>query len=160
MSQSPVLAGESYPNECWLFCNTISMAVLRMSDVLDGTDHSRFIADWLAHVKKHLLDDTTGLMISTYDVDGVPISCGATPEGSTIWMACHMLQIVDGDFAEDQYRRAKNELARSLLGFGYSREWPAYYAVYRSYLPVWLRTRVFDRPYVYEDVDSGPVLPW
>src|SRR6185437_13014071 len=47
---------------------------------------------------------------------------------------------VDPAFAEDQYRRAKKELGRTVLGFGYAREWPA------------------SRPGA-TDVDSGPIVP-
>jgi hypothetical protein len=42
--------------------------------------------------------------------------------------------------ARDQYWRAKRELGRGLLGFGYAREWPA--------------SGVGPR-----DIDSGPVVP-
>jgi hypothetical protein len=55
-------------------------------------------------------------------------------------MASHLLQIVDERFAEDQYRRARKELGRSFLGFGYSREWPVGVEGFM-------------------DVDSGPVIP-
>ena len=54
-------------------------------------------------------------------------------------MAAHCLQLVDEEFACDQYQRAKKELAGSFLGFGYAREWP------HSYLGP-------------ADVDSGPVI--
>ena len=141
MKQSPVLGGESYPDECWLFCNTVALAAIRMADVLDGSDHSDFLAAWVATAKQRLLNTRTGLLISTYAVDGTPSASGFGPEGSTIWMASHMLQVVDADFAEDQYRRARKELGRFFLGFGYSREWPA---GVKGFM----------------DVDSGPVIPW
>ena len=51
-----------------------------------------------------------------------------------------MLQIVDDAFAQDQYQRAKAQLGRSLLGFGYSREWPQDYEGIM-------------------DIDSGPIVP-
>ena len=56
-------------------------------------------------------------------------------------MAAHCLQLIDPEFAADQYRRARKELGRGLLGFGYARECP----VSRVGPP---------------DVDSGPVIPW
>ena len=55
-------------------------------------------------------------------------------------MAAHCLQIVDKDFANDQYKRAKKELACSIFGFGYAKEWPDSYTG-----PA--------------DVDSGPIIP-
>ena len=140
MRQSPVLCAESYPDECWLFCNTVSLAAIRMADALDKTDHSDFIAEWLKSAKARLVEPATGLLISAFAVDGTPAPCGAGPEGSSIWMACNMLQVVDGDFARDQYRRARAELGRSILGFGYSREWP-------------------ESSSGAMDIDSGPVIP-
>ena len=137
MKESPVLAAESYPNECWLFCNTVALAAIKLSDILDGPHHEDFIEQWLAITKRELLDPETGLLYASYDVAGVPLQ---GPEGSSIWMAAHCLQVVDEDFARDQYQRARKELARSVLGFGYAREWPVSYKG-----PV--------------DVDSGPVIP-
>ncbi|MBK8267869.1 MAG: hypothetical protein IPK83_06015 [Planctomycetes bacterium] len=55
-------------------------------------------------------------------------------------MVAHALQLVDENLARDQYRRAHNELSRSLLGFGYTSEWP------RSWVGP-------------SDVDSGPQIP-
>lgn len=137
MQESPVLVGESYPDEAWLFCNTIALAAIRIADVLDGSDHSAFIARWVETARAHLVDPETGLLISSFHFDGRPKD---GPEGSTIWMAAHCLQLVDADFAADQYRRAKRELARNVLGFGYAVEWPA----------SWVGPM---------DVDSGPIVP-
>ena len=140
MRQSPVLCGESYPDECWLFCNTVALAAVRMADVLDGSDHSDFLTSWVETAKKKLIDPKTGILISAYAVDGAPVMSGPGPEGSSIWMASHMLQLVNKEFANDQYHRAHRELSRTFCGFGYSREWP-----------------VGDNGFM--DVDSGPVIP-
>jgi hypothetical protein len=140
MRRSPVLCGESYPNECWIFCNTVALAAIRIADALDGTDHREFLKTWIETAKRELVEPQTGLLISTFAVNGMPSPAGPGPEGSSIWMACHMLQVADPDFARDQYQRAKKELGGTLLGFGYSREWP------RS---------VPGTP----DIDSGPVVP-
>ncbi len=137
MKQSPVLSAESYPDECWTFCNTVALAAMRVQDYLDGTDHSQFLRDWVATAKRKLLDRRTGILVSTYTLTGGTIY---GPEGSTIWMASHCLQLVDEEFAADQYSRAKAALGRQLLGFGYARKWPA----------------SADGP---PDVDSGPVVP-
>ena len=137
MRQSPVLCGESYPDESRMFCNTVALTTLRMADVLDGTDHSEFIREWLETAKRKLTDAETGLLISSFSIDGTPAD---GPEGSSIWMVAHCLQTVDPAFAEDLYRRAKSELARNFLGFGYAREWP------RNWKGMM-------------DVDSGPIIP-
>jgi len=137
MRKSEVLSAESYPNECWTFCNSMALAAITISDILDGRDHSDFCRQWIDTAKKKLVDSQTGILFSSYSLDGRPID---GPEGSTIWMAGHCLQIVDEEFAQDQYNRAERELARDILGFGFAREWPASYKG-----PL--------------DIDSGPVVP-
>jgi hypothetical protein len=137
MQESPVLSGESYPDEAWMFCNTTALAAIRIADVLDGTDHSDFIDRWLEVAKRDLVDPETGLLVSSFTFDGRPKD---GPEGSSIWMVAHNLLLVDRAFAEDQYRRAKEALSASILGFGYAREWPE----------TWVSLM---------DVDSGPIVP-
>ncbi|MBN1417313.1 MAG: hypothetical protein JXP34_00975 [Planctomycetes bacterium] len=121
MRASPVLSGESYPDECWTFCNTVGLAALRVADVLDGTDRADLIRAWIATAKERLIEPATGLLVSAYTVSGRTIY---GPEGSTIWMAAHCLALVDEAFAADQYARAKREIGRTFLGFAYAREWP------------------------------------
>ena len=137
MRKSPVLSAESYPDECWTFCNAIGLAALRIADVLDGSDHSALIREWIRTAKEKLVEPETGILVSEYTVGGSPMD---GPEGSSIWMVAHCLRFVDPAFAEDQYRRAKKHLGRFFVGFGFSREWPA---TQRNVL----------------DVDSGAVVP-
>lgn len=137
MAASPVLSCESYPNERWTFCNTVALAAIRTHEVLDGHDHSALRRDWLARARAKLVHPETGLLCSSYTYEGRVLD---GPEGSTIWMAAHCLQIVDPEFAADQYERARRELAHQALGFGWAGEWPA----------SWVGPM---------DVDSGPVIP-
>jgi hypothetical protein len=137
MERSPVLSAESYPDECWTFCNAIALAAIRAHDVLDGADHSAFLRRWVDTAKSRLIHPETGLLVSSYTLDGRAMD---GPEGSSIWMVAHCLRVVDASFAADQYARAKRELARGVLGFGWAREWP----------PSWQGSM---------DVDSGPVIP-
>ena len=137
LAQGPALNGESYPDECWMFCNSLAIAAAKLSDRVDGRDHSRFIERWLAVIKQRLVDPQTGLLVSSFKYDGSPLD---GPEGSSIWLAAHMLQLVDPEFAADQYQRARQQLGQSVLGFGYATEWPA----------------TWSGP---ADVDSGPIVP-
>jgi hypothetical protein len=121
MEQSPVLSAESYPDECWTFCNAVALAAIRMTDRLDGTDHTEFLARWVRVAKEKLVHPATGMLVSSYRLDGTPLD---GPEGSSIWMSIHALSLVDEGFAQDQYRRARKELGRTVAGFGFSREWP------------------------------------
>jgi hypothetical protein len=115
MKESPIFCDESYPNECWIFCNTVGLAAIKMSDKLDKTDHSLFFQKWLRQAKDKLVDKKTGLLISAFTIQGKPLATGPGPEGSSIWMACHMLQIIDPVFAREKYKKAKSELGGSLF---------------------------------------------
>lgn len=137
LSQGPVMCGESYPDECWLFCNTLAIAAMHISDLVDGRDHSAFIQQWLQTAKTKLIDPKSGMLISSLMYNGRPMD---GPEGTSIWMIAHCLQIVDPDFAAGQYRLARAQLGRQVFGFGYAHEWP----------PTWQGP---------SDIDSGPIIP-
>lgn len=141
MKQSQMLCAESYPDECWIFCNTIALAAIKISDKLNKTDHSEFFELWVKSAKKNLVDQKTGLLRSAFALDGHPVISAKGPEGSSIWMSCHMLQVVDETFAQEQYDKAKKELIGDIFGFGYSREWPIAHKGGA-------------------DIDSGPVIPY
>lgn len=141
MKKSPVLCGESYPDECWMFCNSVAVAAIALEDVLDTAGNDGFIQAWLHQAETRLTHKETGLLISAFDRNGKPASVGFGPEGSSIWMVSHMLKFVDSSYALDQYQRAKKELGRNFLGFGYSREWPV---------------SAVGQP----DIDSGPDIPF
>jgi len=137
MRASPTLCGESYPDECWTFCNAVALAAIRMDEALEGRDHVALLGAWVTGARARLVDGPSGLLVSSFSRDGV-VNDG--PEGSSIWLVAHMLQTVDPAFARDQYDRAKGALARRVLGFGYAVEWPA----------TWTGPA---------DIDSGPVVP-
>jgi hypothetical protein len=122
MRSNPLMAMESYPNECWTYDHAVALAAFKVADRLDGTDHSQICKQWINMARKNLIDERTGLLISSYTVDGTALY---GPEGSSIWMVAHCLQTVDAEFARDQYNRAKAELGRVTLGFSYGLEWPA-----------------------------------
>ncbi len=135
--KSPRMMLESYPDECWMFDHCVALDAIKLADYLDGSDHSGLISDWLAMAKRKLVDSQSGLLISSFTADGVPLD---GPEGSSIWMVAHSLQLLDEDFARDQYQRARKELGEITLGFGYAHEWPKSWK---------------GQP----DVDSGPIIP-
>jgi hypothetical protein len=137
LRQSPHFALESYPDECWTFDHVVALSAVRMADYLDGSDHSALIRDWIAMARKKLVHPASGLLVSSYTTDGAPL---IGPEGSSLWMIAHGLQLLDEDFARDQYDRARRELGGRALGFSYAREWP----------------ESWKGP---ADIDSGPIIP-
>jgi hypothetical protein len=138
IERSPARCAESYPDECWAFCNTTALAGLAMLDATTRADHGAPIRAWIDSAKTTLVEPKTGLIGSRFTWDGAMLE---GPEGSSIWMIAHNLLFLDPAFARDQYARARAELRGELFGFGWAREWP--------------RT-VRGQP----DVDSGPIVPW
>jgi hypothetical protein len=136
--RSPHLALEIYPDECWTYDHAVALAAIRMADYLDGGDHAVLFRDWTAMARNKLVHPASGLLVSSFTTDGSP---RIGPEGSSLWMAAHCLQLIDEDFARDQYTRARRELAGSTLGFSYAREWP----------DSWKGPA---------DIDSGPIIPF
>lgn len=137
LRRGPIGSGESYPDECWTFCNTTALAALVLSDRVRGTDHRAQVEAWLSAAKQHLVDPESGLLVSSYTWEGQTLD---GPEGSSIYMVAHNLLLLDPEFARDQYGRAREALGRDAFGFGWAREWPS-----------GTTTRV--------DVDSGMVVP-
>ncbi|MEM9194799.1 MAG: hypothetical protein AAGF12_36815 [Myxococcota bacterium] len=137
MEAGPARSAESYPNECWTFCNTTALLALVMADETLGTDHRPFAIQWIRYAKEHLTDPETGLLISSYTYEGEALD---GPEGSSIWMSAHNLAAIDPEFAADQYHRARTHLGKEFLGFGWAAEWPESWPNHA-------------------DVDSGPVIP-
>ncbi len=135
--KSPQMLLESYPDECWMFDHCVALDAIKMTDYLDGTDHSELIRDWIVMAKQKLVDPKSGLLISSFTTRGAAL---AGPQGSSIWMVAHSLQLLDEDFARDQYGRARKELGAVTLGFGYAHEWPASWPDDAN-------------------VDSGPIIP-
>jgi hypothetical protein len=137
MTRGPVLCGESYPDECWMFCNAVAAAAVKVSDHVDGRDHGAFLAQWVTMIKAELRDKKSGMLVSSFDYHGMPLD---GPEGSSIWMVAHCLRLVDPGLGREQYELARKQMGRAVLGFGYAREWPA----------------TWEGP---TDVDSGPIVP-
>jgi hypothetical protein len=128
---------ESYPDEGWMFCHAMAMIGLRMHEVLDGADHSALTGRWAEAVRTELVHPQTGLLVSEFDMQGNPMD---GPEGSSIWLVAVGMQLIDPDFAQQQYDLAREQLGGRILGMGYAREWPRGHegAV---------------------DIDSGPLVP-
>ena len=133
MDDGPVGCGESYPDEGWTFCNAAARLALGLGEILDGTP--AMTEAWAERALPALTDPRTGMLVSSFTWDGVTRD---GPEGSTLWMAATFLQPVLPALAAEQYALARTHLGRSLLGFGWGKEWA-------------------DGGHV--DIDSGPIVP-
>jgi hypothetical protein len=137
LTQARIGLAESYPDEGWSFDHAVALAALAAADRIDGTDHHVVIARVLSVMKTRLIDPKSGLLVSSFRLDGKHLD---GPEGSSLWMTLHCLSLIDPSFAQAQYRRARAELGVSFLGFGWAREWPKSLRGER-------------------DIDSGAVVP-
>ncbi len=108
---NPIMAAESYPDECWTFDHAVALAAFKVADRLDGTDHSALCKRWIEIAKERLVHKETGLLVSSFETDGTPLD---GPEGSTIWMVVHCLQVVDEPFARDAHAKSLAELSLGL----------------------------------------------
>lgn len=140
MRSGPLLSAESYPDQCWTFDNATALAALAVARHVLGRDVAGSLAlsdEWLRVAKARLIDPRTGLLVSSYTTDG-RVEDG--PEGSTIFLVAHALQLVDPELAREQWARARDALGVRVLGFAFAREWPEGDGTV--------------------DVDSGPTIPF
>ena len=150
MAAGPALMGESYPNECWMFDNTLGLAALAITAHVLGhpvAGAESLTQRWLAHAPQ-LTDPHIGLLVSSTTYQGGTLD---GPEGSTAFAAAHFLALVDPALARDQYARARQQFVVRPFGFAYAHEWPDPAQWGADPLP----PRA-GRP----DVDSGPVIPF
>jgi hypothetical protein len=150
MRRAPLAMAESYPDECWMFDNTLALAALAVTkDVLgrrvEGAEE--VARRWRAHAKD-LTDPHTGLLFASTTWNGQVLD---GPEASSAFGVAHFLELVDPSLARDQYERAKHEFVVRPLGFAYAKEWPD--------PSKWGRDRLPPRAGM-ADVDSGPVIPF
>lgn len=138
LESSPTMVLESYPDECWMFDHVVALAAFRAFDRLSSEDHSDLVRKWVTLARQKLVHRESGLLISSFTTDLTPLD---GPQGSSIWMIAHCLQVIDESFARDQFERARHELIGTTLGFSYAREWPK----------SWPGRA---------DIDSGPVVPF
>jgi len=150
MSAGPALMGESYPNECWMFDNTLGLAALAITSHVLGRPvpgAAALTERWLAQAPR-FVDPHTGLLVASTTYRGATLD---GPEGSSAFAAAHFLELVDPALARDQYERAKQQLVVRPFGFAYAHEWPDPGQWGHDALP----PRA-GKP----DVDSGPIIPF
>lgn len=121
LERSSMGGGESYPDECWTFCNMTALAALRMAEVHLGHDHAGLQRAFLTGIRKHLIHEPTGLLQSAFTWRG---EISQPPEGSSLWWSTHALRLFEPELARDQYQRSVAELVARPMGFAYAREWP------------------------------------
>ena len=118
---SPVLCAESYPDECWLFCNPLALAAIKVSDVVEGEDHTDLFQRWERVACAKLIEPKTGLLYSAVTLDGRMLQ---PPEGSSLWVAVYGLKPVLPDLARQEYDLQRQKLAGRVGAWSFGREGP------------------------------------
>jgi hypothetical protein len=150
MDRSPSVMAESYPDECWMFDNTLVLAALEVAGAVlgqpvDGAEALK--SKWLRNARRQLIDPHTGLLYASTTWNGEPLD---GPEGSSAFGSAHFLQLIDADLAAEQYALAKKHFVKRPLGFAFAKEWPD--------RELWGSDRLPPRASS-PDVDSGPIIP-
>jgi hypothetical protein len=127
----------SYKDMWWLTDNFVAMSALaRYADAF-SKDVSGLTGKLTESVKKHYLDEDTGLFATYVKPEGHEVLQG--PRGISVMYGLQFLADFDSKFAASQYALAKQHLIKTGLGYGAVREFPEGHEGSG-------------------DVDSGPVL--
>ncbi|MGI5401309.1 hypothetical protein ACQEVG_18025 [Streptomyces sp. CA-135486] len=119
-SASPFL--HAYPGQAWPVDSTVAMASLRLHDTLLPPRFSKTVQRWLHGVRQRL-DPRTGLLPHRVDAaTGEPVEVA---RGSSQSLIQRFLPDVDPVFADEQYRRFRDQYVTWPLGLGPAvREYP------------------------------------
>jgi hypothetical protein len=110
----------SYPEMWYPTDNLPALAGLERYAETFGAPETTAPKRWVQSMKEHYLDPSTGLMCSYADpVRKRPLS---PPRGIALMFAVPFLQVVDEEFAADQYARAKRYLVKEAMGLAAVRE--------------------------------------
>jgi len=119
---SPILMIESYPGEVYPVDNCFAIGSIGLHQRVTGRDHTHVLQHWTKRVRKHYVDQKTGLLIQA-----VSKRTGSTldgPRGSGTAFGLFAVHHADPELARDLYRGIKKSLAGTCLGFGAVREYP------------------------------------
>jgi len=127
----------SYQDMWWLTDNFVAMSALAHYAEVFSKDITGIKEKLVESVKKHYLDEDTGLFATYVKPKGHQVLQG--PRGISVMYGLQFLADFDPKFARAQYALAKRHLIKTGLGFGAVREFP-------------------EGQKGSGDVDSGPVL--
>jgi hypothetical protein len=114
---------ETYPKETYPVDNAAVLGSLLLHARVAGADHSAVTAPMLARFRRDWRDPASGLLFQSLDPhDGRPLD-GPRASGTTL--AAFLLSHGEDEVARDLYLAARAACARSFLGFGFLREYPA-----------------------------------
>ena len=102
---------ETYPGEIYTSDNLVVYASIRLYDKIYKTDHKNLIAKWKKYTIAHLLDNQTGLIVTTLDSTG---KGNGISRGSWAGWDSFYLPFIDTAFAKEQYEKTKKNFIINL----------------------------------------------
>jgi hypothetical protein len=118
---SPTLLIATYPEETYPLDNCTVMVSLFLNAKIrnQSTDLSK---RWIKQCRKKWIDPKSGLLFQGVNWrTGQP---GDAPRGSGTTLGLYFLSFMDPTLSRDLYTAVKRELASTLFGFGFVREYP------------------------------------
>ena len=114
--QSPILNIPTYPGEP-VYVPDMMVAIVALADyaVLNDGKYSSTVKKWLHRAKSEWCDERTGLLLSFLDDDG---KTNAPVKGSYSALNCYYLTKIDGEFAQEQYERLKENFSQNFPASG------------------------------------------
>ena len=135
---SPTGLLQSYPNEVYPVDNCAAFGSIGLHALATGANRSSFLQSWSKNLRQRYVDPQTGLLYQAVDCrSGNP--CDA-PRGSGTTLAAFFLSFADFQLSRDLYQAARDNLFRTVFGFGGVREYPVTVEAGHG------------------DIDSGPVV--
>lgn len=119
---SPTLLIPTYPNEIYPVDNAAVIASIGTHARATGAEAHPLVARWSRRAEQRYVDPRTGLLYQAVRGDGRPLDA---PRGSGTALAAYFLSFADTKLSRKLHLAVQRELARSVLGFGVVREYPA-----------------------------------
>lgn len=123
LGASPIRMLVTYPGEVYPVDNCAAVASIGLHARATGAGQPELVRAWVEQVRARYLDPDTGVLVQAVDfLTGAPIDA---PRGSGTSLGLYFLSFADDALARDLYAGLRRSLARTFLGFGAVREYPA-----------------------------------
>ncbi len=119
---SPTLLLESYPYETYPMDNCAVIASVALNSRAHGASHDELADRWAGRCRRKYIDPVSGLMYQA--VDGRSGRPYGPPRGSGTTLGVYLLSFMDLHLSRELYTAAERQLAVSICGFGFMREYP------------------------------------
>jgi len=138
--QHESLCLETYPGEpIYIPDMLVAIAALSNYSKLYKGKYSETVETWIKKAKSQFIDENSGLLCSTIDINNNFLEKQSEIRGSFSALSCYYLTFIDKEFAKEQYEKLKELFLQTLLIKGI-KEYQTENQIYKF------------------DIDAGPIL--